>query len=104
MPHVLQTFAGTVRVIPTYEEPRVLHGGYFFGVLGKFLFFAYRLFCLPGKEYVRKGKCGDGSEENKNAAKKRYDKKILSGERESGKKNGAEKEEELFFGNNNSSG
>jgi hypothetical protein len=25
------------------------------------LFFAYRLFCLPGKEYVRKGKCGDGS-------------------------------------------
>ena len=40
----------------------------------------------------------------KNAERKRHDGRILPGERESGKKNGAEKEEELFFGNNYSSG
>ncbi len=48
---------------------------------------------------MRRRKCRE-----KNAERKRHDGKILPGERESGKKNGAEKEEELFFGNNNSSG
>lgn len=40
---------------------------------------------------MRRRKCRE-----KNAERKRHDGKILPGERESGKKNGAEKEEELF--------
>lgn len=75
-----------------------------------FVFFVNSCFLLIGffvcRERNMSGKENAETEVpgKKNAERKRHDGRILPGERESGKKNGAEKEEELFFGNNNSSG